>query len=166
MTMKLKPVAVLCAMALLYGALPAFSQPEPGSSDPAERESLPPGPRMMDRLADKLELSEAQRGQLKEILARYRSGSQGDGFKALHQARTQLESLVRDPSANEQQVLEAARALSTQAEQSALQRHRMSVDIDSILTDAQRQKAKELRAEEAGKTGRFHGRRGGFPHGS
>src|SRR5712664_3828279 len=67
MTRKLKPVAVLCAMALLSGALPAFSQPEPGSSDPAERESLPPGPRMMDRLADKLELSEAQRGQLKEI---------------------------------------------------------------------------------------------------
>jgi hypothetical protein len=39
----------------------------------------------------------------------------------------------------------------------------MAVEIDSILTDAQRQKARDLQTEGAGGPMGFHHRRGGPP---
>ncbi len=166
MTRLFKPVAVLCAVALLAGSRPLLSHPGSGSPHPEAADGFAPGSRMMERMADTLGLTDAQRAQLQAILTRYQSAGLHENMKALFQARTQMSSLVGDPSANEQQVVEAARSVAAQSEQVALQRHRMAVEIDSILTDDQRQKAKEMRAERAAKPGHFHPGSGGPRHGA
>ena len=158
-----KPIAVLCAVALLGGSLPVLSQTDAAPPEDARRDG--PGPQMIEHLADKLDLSEAQRGQFHDIVTRYKSGALGASESALHQAREQLGKLVGDPAATEQQVLDAARSVSTASEQAAVQRHQMAVEIDSILTDAQREKTKELRAQGWDKASAFRSKHGGTRHG-
>jgi Spy/CpxP family protein refolding chaperone len=102
---------------------------------------------MVAHMADELGLSDAQKTQLQAIMDRYHSGTFGDSMKAFHAARTQLEDLIASPASTDQQILDAARQVAAQGEPVALQRHRMAVEIDSILTPDQRQKATELKAE-------------------
>ena len=47
-----KPIAVLCAVALLGGSLPVLSQTDAAPPEDARRDG--PGPQMMEHLADKL----------------------------------------------------------------------------------------------------------------
>lgn len=162
MSRVFKPIAVLCAVALLGSGLPVLSQPDPG---PPGEERHGPGSWMMEHLADKLDLSDAQRTQFHEIVSRYKSGALGTSQTALRQSREQLGRLMGDPASTEQQVLDAARAVSAQSEQAAVQRHRMAVEIDSILTDSQRETAKELRAQGWQKAEAFHQKHGQFHHG-
>ena len=151
MTKLFKTTLALCGAAVLGVALPALAQPGPhGHGGPGG----PPGQRMLDKMTQELNLSDAQATQLRAIVTRYHEGAFGDTMKEFHEARANLEGLISDPASNDQQVLTAAKLVSAKGEQLAVQRHRMSLEIDAILTPEQRQKAKELRAQGWGR-GRF-----------
>ena len=102
-----------------------------------------------------LGLSDAQATQLRAIVSRYHEGAFGDTMKEFREARSNLEGLIADPASNDQQVLTAAKLVSAKGEQMAVQRHRMAIEIDAILTPEQRQKAKDLKAQGWGRQGRF-----------
>ena len=151
MTKLFKTTLALCGAALLGLALPAQAQPGPrGHGGPGG----PPGQRMTDKMTQELNLSDAQATQLRAIVSRYHEGAFGDTMKEFHEARKNLEGLIADPASNDQQVMTAAKLVSAKGEQVAVQRHRMAVEIDAILTPEQRQKAKELKAQGWGR-GRF-----------
>jgi Spy/CpxP family protein refolding chaperone len=155
MTKLLKSTTTLFGLALLAIGLPALAEPGPGPRDHDGPGGHGPG-RGMARMAEKLGLSDAQKTQLQAIKDRYRSGAFGDTTKAFQDARARLEDLIGDPVSTDQQILEAARLVSARGESVAIQRHRMAVEIDSILTPEQRQKAKELKAERSARKRDFH----------
>lgn len=150
MTNLYKLTIASCGAALLALALPVSAQPGPhgrgGAGDP--------GTRMVDRMTQDLNLSDDQATQLRAILSRYHSGASGDAMKDFREARAGLEGVIHDPAASDQQVLTAAKLVSARGEALAVQRHRMAIEIDAILTPEQRQKAKELKAEGWGRRGR------------
>jgi len=104
------------------------------------------GDRPLAMMADELELSESQRGEIRQIVGNYRQSESGQDARSL---RRELERLIHDPAADEQAVAEAARRVAEQQEQAAIRRHRMAVEIDALLTDEQRAKAEELREQRA-----------------
>ena len=151
MTKLFKTTLAFCGVALMGLAIPVLAQPGPRGHGDAGG----PGPRMLDKMTQELNLSDAQATQLRAIVSRYHEGAFGDTMKEFHEARTNLEGLIADPASNDQQVLTAAKLVSAKGEQVAVQRHRMAVEVDAILTPEQRQKAKELKAEGWGRHGRF-----------
>ena len=119
MTKLFKTTLALCGAAVLGMALPALAQPGPhGRGGPQG----PPGQRMLDRMTQELNLSDAQATQLKAIVTRYHEGAFGDTMKEFHEARTNLEGLISDPASNDQQILTAAKLVSAKGEQLAVQR--------------------------------------------
>ncbi len=156
MTKLLKSTATLCGLALLAISLPALAQPESGPRGHGGPGDHGPGRGMMAHMAEKLSLSDAQKTQLQAIMDRYHSGAFGDTMKAFQDARAHLEDLIGNPASTDQQILEAARLVSAQGEPVAIQRHQMAVEIDSILTPEQRQKAKELKAKWSARRRDFH----------
>ena len=153
--MKLfRSAAMISGAALLALALPALAQPGPGfHGGPGGHGPGPEG--MVDHMTQELGLSDAQKSQLRAILDKYHSGEFGDTMKAFHDSRAQLETLVHDPAATDQQVLDAARQAGAQGEKVAIQHHRMAVEINAILTPEQRDKAKQLMAAGWGGHGHF-----------
>jgi Spy/CpxP family protein refolding chaperone len=152
MTNPYKATLAFCGAALLGLALPAMAQPGPhGHGGPGG----PGGPQMIERMTQQLNLTDDQVTQLRAIVSKYHQGASGDAMKAFHDARANLETLISDPASTDQQVMTAAKDVSAKGEQAAVQRHRMAVEIDSILTPDQRQKAKDLKAQGWGHQGRF-----------
>jgi Spy/CpxP family protein refolding chaperone len=153
MTKLLRWTATLSGAMLLALALPAFAQPGPGPHGGPGGHG--PGPGMVARMAEELDLSDAQKTQLQSIFDKYHSGDFGATMQSFHDARKQLEALIRDPAATDQQVLDASRQAAAQGEKMAIQRHRMAIEIDGILTPEQRDKAKQLKAQGWGRPGHF-----------
>jgi Spy/CpxP family protein refolding chaperone len=112
------------------------------------------GPGRMARMAEALELTTEQRAQMREVVEKYRGGALGDHRQALREARAQLRAVIHDVSATDAQVQEAAREVSSHAGFVAVERHRMAIEMDRILTEEQKEKAAELRQR------RWEGRRG------
>ena len=98
-------------------------------------------------IAHDLELTETQREQLHEIVKGAMDGELGETMKALREAHRALGKLVHDPQASEQQIRDAARAMSELAERSAVERHGIAVALDGLLTEEQRARFAEIRAE-------------------
>ena len=99
----------------------------------------------MARMADALDLTPEQRTQVSAIIDKYRGGPLGDHQRDLREARTELRRTIHDVKATDAQVQQAAQDVAAHASFVAVERHRMAVEIDRVLTDAQRQKAAELR---------------------
>lgn len=152
-----------CTLAFLSLAHPAPAQAQPGAPPHGRHGGDGPDGDRFQQMADRLDLTDAQRTEMHEIVSRYHSGPLGDAMKGMMSARGQVEALVGDPAATEDQIVQASKSAAALSEQAMLLRHRMAVEIDSILTDAQKEKAKELRAEraaEGGHGGRWHGGHG------
>jgi Spy/CpxP family protein refolding chaperone len=159
--MKRPSLILLAAFAL---ACLGLAHPAPAQAQPGAPHGRHGGdghdPEGFSQMADRLDLTDAQRTQLHDIVSRYHSGPLGDAMKGMMAARGQVEGLVADPTATEDQIVQASKSAAALSEQAMLLRHRMAVEIDSILTDAQKQKAKDLRAERAaehGPGGPWHG---------
>src|SRR5262249_34295006 len=100
-----------------------------------------PGPGMVDRMADALGLSADQRTQVRKIAAKSIGGSLGDHMDAMRQAGGHLDAVFHDPTADGNQVRDAAQSVAAQELLIAMDRHAMATEIDSVLTDDQRAKA-------------------------
>lgn len=97
------------------------------------------------RLAEALDLTDDQRAQMRTITEKYRGGDAGERLDDLREARGQLRRLIHDASASDAQVRDAAKEMSAAEALVSVDRHRMAVEIDGLLTDEQRAKAAELR---------------------
>lgn len=100
-----------------------------------------------ERLADALGLSPEQRTQMRSITDKYRSGAMGDHLRDLRQARADLRTAIQDVKATDAQVQDAARSVASHQAFVAVERHRMAIEIDRILTPEQKTKAAELRQQ-------------------
>ena len=94
---------------------------------------------MERRALRRLNLSEAQRGQLREIEARY-----GQGFKGRHQELRQLMELRRSGATLTPEQEQRAQQLRTEARGNA---ERLHAEILAILTPEQRDQLKRMREE-------------------
>ncbi len=99
----------------------------------------------MERIAQALDLTADQRASLRQIRAKYMGGALGNDLDAMRQAREKLRTVVRDPSATDDQVRAAANAVAAQVAAVALERHHMAAEVSAVLTPEQRAKAAELR---------------------
>jgi len=99
------------------------------------------------RMAEELQLSQSQRDEIRAIFQRYREGALGESERILREARGALEQVIHDPSVDEAAVATAARRVAEQAEQAALARHRMAVEVHGLLDEEQRARAAELREQ-------------------
>lgn len=94
---------------------------------------------MERRALRRLNLSEAQRGQLREIEARY-----GQGFKGRHQELRQLMELRRSGATLTPEQEQRAQQLRTEARGNA---ERLHAEILAILTPEQRDQLRRMREE-------------------
>jgi Spy/CpxP family protein refolding chaperone len=141
----------LVSLTVFAGETP--DRPRPGFGGPHG----PRGEGFVARMAEELELSEEQSAALQGIFDKYHDGAKG---QALREARARVHEVVTDPAADEQQVLEAVRQASALAEQRALERHQMTIEISQVLNEEQLRKLdemRELRAERRGRGGRHRG---------
>jgi len=100
-----------------------------------------------ERLAEELGLSPEQRTQMRSIMDKYRSGAMGDHLRDLRQARADLRTAIHDVKATDAQVQDAARSVASHQAFVAVERHRMAIEMDRILTPEQKAKAAELRQQ-------------------
>ena len=100
-----------------------------------------------ERLAKELGLSPEQRTQMRSIMDKYRSGAMGDHLRDLRQARADLRTAIHDVRATDAQVQDAARSVASHEAFVAVERHRMAIEMDRILTPEQKAKAAELRQQ-------------------
>jgi Spy/CpxP family protein refolding chaperone len=99
------------------------------------------------RLAEELGLSPEQRAQMRSILDKYRGGAMGDHLRDLRQARADLRAAIHDVKASDAQVQDLARSVASHEAFVAVERHRMAIEMDRILTPEQKAKAAELRQQ-------------------
>ena len=102
-----------------------------------------PGPRGMSpvmHMLGQLGLSEAQTAQVKAITERYDNGTLGKSMESVHAAQATLHRTIHDVSASESSVREAAETVARIQAQSALEHHRMAIEISAVLTPEQRER--------------------------
>ena len=109
------------------------------------------GPDRIEWLTDALGLSEEQQHRIQEIMTKHRTEAASGRGEAAWKARQALDAAIHDAAATDAQVQEAAAALAAQEAIEAVERHRMFVEIGSVLTEEQRAKAAELRQRRPGR---------------
>ena len=126
-------------------------------------------PRLLMRHMDELELSEQQRAQLKALMKSAQSQMLDLGFE-LKTASKELIDAVKDNESAEAEVLKRADTLMALEAQHKRARLEVALKVRALLTPAQREKVKALKAKmrkrfkqkRAGE--RRHRRRGDRPH--
>lgn len=150
--MKIR-LTVLAGSAMLLGgtflcqAMPGPENPPPlGCGEPDPRNGFPAG------LARILELSEAQKGQIRVILDEEKEKAESR-HKKEGELREKLHSAERAATFNEQAVRTAAAALAGLETERIVARARTHYQIGAVLTPAQRSLAERLRLERTGESG-------------
>lgn len=143
-------------------ALPALAHPGPGHGPHGRHgHGMERLHGMLMHMAGELELTEAQRDEIRAIVEASRSGALGEEAAALHEAKRRLGTVIHDVDAADQQIIDASRAVAEVEERLALERHRMFVAIHGVLTPEQQERAKELHAERPKGPGGFGAKRRG-----
>lgn len=128
----MKKAAVLGLAAVLLVSGLAFAAPR--------RERA----RAFGRLSQELDLSLEQRERIRSILRDGRDGDLGDAFRAARVARRRVGQVVHDPAAGADEVRKAVREAEKAAEALAVERHETFLEVFSVLTPEQKEKAKRL----------------------
>jgi Spy/CpxP family protein refolding chaperone len=167
MSIPLKRTMILAAVLLLAAGLPlAAQEAEPpyrgwhGMHGPCGMHG-PHGPGYgIGRIMHELDLTADQQDRIHDILDRTMHAELGDAIDVLHKAKRDLALMIHDPAVDETRITEAVRSISELAEETALQQHRMIVEINGVLTEEQQVKARELMEQWTEDPGRFGPRRG------
>lgn len=166
---SLQKIGLVLVLAVLVGSLTVIlAQTKSGSATKGgfERpEGAPPPPRhggFHPRLLEQLNLTEAQKAQIRELHDNARTASE-QYFTALNNARTNLKTVVEAASFNEEQarqILAAKNAAETELE---IIRLRTDSAIFNLLTAEQKAKLVEFEAQRPERGGHRGGRgKGGF----
>lgn len=115
----------------------------------ADNTGVPARAGMLQRIADKLNLTADQRAQIKDVLIGEKD-TLGPLLGAVHDARKGLRSAIRASAANEASVRAASAKVAAAEADLAVERMKLYGKISPILTDAQRQELAGLqqRADE------------------
>ena len=129
------------------GAVAIFAQGGPGRGAGALGPGGPGGRGFAAGFAlGQLDLSDAQKQQVRDIMQRHRQQSQ-PVMDRLQQAMQAQRAAINAVPVNEQAVRQAAAALAAVQADMAVDQARMHADIFSILTVEQQEKAKQLEAQ-------------------
>ena len=162
--MKTTLLATILSLVLLGGLMPpAAAGGDETKGEPQFRAGSgrfgPPGPMRhgafpghgvrgrgarMAFMAQELDLNAEQRDRIRTLKREIWSGELGEKTRTMNEAHADLQKLIRDPDADQTQVLEAVRALAVPTEEIALARHRLAVEIAAVLTPEQREKARRF----------------------
>jgi len=114
----------------------------------ARHHERPDGPGFFARrIAAELDLTDQQKGEIRDILHDGWQNGMGDAVDDVRLARRDLRHAIQDPEATDS-AISAASAKVAQAETTlALARHRTAKKVIAVLDDEQRAKARELRDE-------------------
>jgi Spy/CpxP family protein refolding chaperone len=147
------------ALALLLAAIPAalVAQPHGGFGSRGFGEG-----RMLERIADRLELSDEQREQVRAVHEVYRPDAEAlaDVMRA---AREDLQEKIWSDSFDEVAIREAAGRVAAVSADLAVLRARVHGDVRQILTPEQIEKAELMREMIGDFAEARRGRRGGGP---
>jgi protein CpxP len=137
----------ICGLALLAASQPALAQ---GKGD--RQHGRGPGMRdghRLEHLAQRLELSDGQREEMKEAFAdRFEAGA--EARRGLFEARQILDELIHADSFDEAAIREAAAALAALEADGAVERARQAQRIRQILTPDQLAEFEQMRADRGG----------------
>jgi Spy/CpxP family protein refolding chaperone len=130
-----------CAALTLVGTAPAAAGPGRGRGEAARR------------IARELDLTVEQREQIREIFRAHWQAGLDDLIRENRDVRRGLARLIHDPGASDSEIRAAVRAAGEPAEDLAVARHRLALDIQDVLTPEQRRRARELglQLDELGK---------------
>lgn len=95
---------------------------------------------MVSHMTKVLGLTDDQSSRIQVIVDTYTKGSLGEKMKAMGEARGALDVAIHDPSRTDQQILEAAKDVSSLDASLAVERHHMAGEISAVLTPEQRAK--------------------------
>ncbi|HWQ09273.1 MAG TPA: Spy/CpxP family protein refolding chaperone [Holophaga sp.] len=151
----------LCALALGLGILPLAAHPR-GPFAGASAETR--GTFMLGRLAERLKLTESQKTQIQDILARHKETA-GDKAKAAWEAARSFRDASQDPATPPAQLKTLYQASSDKRFELMLDLRARRSEVRAILTPEQRTELDKLQAYGKGfRRGRFGAR--GFGPGS
>ena len=140
--MKKYTIAILAFAVLAIGVGFTFAQKK--ESGKGEGPFGPPPPFMLEKIADELGLSEAQRTQIKQIMEAEKAKIQ-PLMETARQTHEQLKDLGTDGAFNEEQVTQLANRQAETTRQLIVEKERTKAAIFAVLTPEQRTKAAELK---------------------
>lgn len=155
---------VLAALVLGITALPAAAQdappPRPPADAPAPGAHRPMPPRMKERMARNLGLTEEQQAKIKEIRQKHEVGA-GARMKAAMEARKAFADAYRNPATSVDELRRLHGAAAEARLEALLDQRSQREEIRSVLTAEQREKAAHWRGLMEGMNmgrGMRHGR--------
>ena len=135
----MKNKILLCTLAAVLAA-GGFTATKVFAADAA---AAPARGKILQRIADKLNLTGDQRTQIKAVLAGEK-GALAPLLAALHDARMNLRAAIRASNASEASVRAASATVAVAEADFAVERMKLYGKIAPILTDAQRQQLAEM----------------------
>jgi Spy/CpxP family protein refolding chaperone len=141
----MKNKLLLCALAaaLFAGGFATVKTCAAGDSNAAS--ALPARGRILQRIAEKLNLTGDQESQIKTIFIGERDNLQ-PLIAAVHDARVGLRTAIRADGATEASVRAASAKVASAESDLAVERMKFFVKIAPILTDAQRKQLADIQA--------------------
>lgn len=131
-------------LALLLAAIPATLLAQPGRGGFGGFCGGFGGGRMLERIADRLELSETQREQIRAVHEVYREDVESL-MDTMRVARRDLQTQVAADSFDETSIREASARVAAVSADFAVLRGRIHADVHQILTPEQAAKAQVMR---------------------
>jgi len=130
--------------------LPVLAQPAAGQAPPARpvhaRKLMAQGAQELRLAIHKLDLTEAQRAQVQEILQRHREETRAAVRRTMAARRTVGDAATATP-VDEAAIRAAAQAFGESEAELALLRARVRAEVWDVLTPDQRAKAEQMRTE-------------------
>jgi Spy/CpxP family protein refolding chaperone len=160
----LTPFALACACFL--GAATPQSAPQappvaaPGAAQPRRMD----GDKWMARMADKLQLNDAQRASCKAILDKHRDALRGDR-QALADARQAFGAALGKPDTPADTLRTLHRALADRQFDQLLEARTLRQELRAVLTPEQREQAARMEGRMEGMRMARRGMDGGWRHG-
>jgi Spy/CpxP family protein refolding chaperone len=141
---------LLFCFALVSGlaslSAPLSAQARPGTF--AQEAPRPRAAQRQEKVAQALHLSEAQRGQIKQIRAKHKE-SLKTKHAAVRDARQTLHKAMQDPKANEADLRKLHTQVADLRFDLLLELRALRGEVGTVLTPEQREKAAELRGRFA-----------------
>jgi len=146
---RVRKIVVTAGLVTLMsaGAVALFAQAQPGRGAGPFGPGGPGGRGFAAGFAlGQLDLSDAQKQQVRDIMQRHREQSSGT-MQRMQQAMQAQRAAINQVPVNEAAVRQAAAALAAVQADSAVEEARLHADIFSVLTVEQQEKAKQLEAQ-------------------
>jgi Spy/CpxP family protein refolding chaperone len=140
-------IAALIAFGVIFVTAQSLGRPEKFGRGPGMGHGgFPFNPAMLERIADKLQLSDEQRTQIKQILEDSKTRIQ-PLMESMKNTHNQLKNLGKDGVFNEEQVTALATQQGNTSRLLVIEKERTKAQIFAVLTAAQREQLLQMREQ-------------------